>query len=210
MATTSRTGTLIATAVGIAIAAGVGYGMHKATKEHNEKRAVLSVIGDTTAQVRGGLKTPSPEALAKIEGNLGVVKAWSNAERAEATELYLVSARAILRRRADADRLMQKTLGSRAALAAHMNRAARRDTTWIRTATSLKRQVERDHFELDVQLKALAELLDSFPEANKPLAPHVQASLLMDAGLSKQARGEVLEEAKRASAELEKARRLEP
>lgn len=204
--TTSRTGTVIAAAVGIAIAAGVGYALHKATKERNEKRAVVSVVGDTTAQLRGALKTPSPEALAKIEGNLRVARTWSNPQLAEATELYLVSAREIMRRRADADRLKHKTVASRAALAAHMNRAARRDTVWIRTATSLKRQVEGDHFELDVQLKALADLLDSFPEANKSLAPHVQASLLLGADLSKQARREVLEEAKRALAELEKAR----
>jgi hypothetical protein len=208
MSTTYRTGTLIAAAVGVAIATGVGYGLYKATEERNEQRAVLSVIGDTTAQLRDALKTPSPEALAKIEGHLRVAKTWSP-ERAEATELYLLSARAILRRRADADWLVQKTLASRAALAAHMNRAGRRDTTWIRSATHLKRQVERDYFELDVQLKALADLLDSFAEANKPLAPHVEASLLMDAGLSKQARRDVLEQAKRASAELEKVRRLE-
>ena len=208
MSTTYSTGTLVAAALGVAIAAGVGYGLHNATEERNEKRAVLSVIGDTTAQLHDALKTPSPEALAKIEGHLRVAKTWSP-ERAEATELYLLSARAILGRRADADRLVQKTLASRAALAAHMTGAARRDTTWIRTATHLKRQVERDHFELDVQLKALADLLDSLPEANKPLAPHVEASLLMDAGLSKQARRDVLEQAKRASAELEKVRRLE-
>lgn len=206
--TTSRSGTLIAATVGIVIAAAVGYGLHKATKERNEKRAMVSVVGDTTVRLRDALKTPSPEALAKIDGDLRVAKTWGNAELGEATEFYLVSARAILRRRADADRFKQKAFASRAVLAAHMNRAARRDTTWIRAATDLKRQVERDHFDLDVQLKALADLLDSFPEANKPLAPHVQASLLLEAGLSKQARREVLEEAKQASTELEKVRRL--
>lgn len=204
----SRTGTLVVSAVGIAIAAGVGYGIHRATKERNEKRAVVSVVTETTTQLRGSLKAASPAALEKVEGNLRVAQSWSNAALADATEHYLIGAREILRRRAEADRLTQKAAASRAALAAHMTRAAHRGTAWIHTASALKKQVERDHFDLDVQLNALAELFDSLPEANKRLAPHVQATLLLDDDLRKQARREVLDEAKRAAAELEKVRNL--
>ena len=204
----SKIGTILAAAVGLAIAAVVGYGLHTANKKRNEARAVVSVVGETTLQLRGSLKQASPEALQKIEGNLRVAKSWSNHEISDATEIYLIGAREILRRRADADRLGQKAAASRAALARHMSHATRRNDWWFRTALDLKKQTERDHHDLDVQLKALAELLDTLPEAHKRLAPHVQASLLLEDGLRNQARREVAEEAKRASAELEKVRNL--
>ena len=142
------------------------------------------------------LKIPSREALEKIEGSLRVAQSWSNTELVQATEPYLVGAREILRRRADASRLTQKAAASRAALAAHIARAPRRDTPWIRAAMDLKKQVERDHFDLDVQLNALADLLDTLPEANKRLTPHVQALPSEDAR-RRDAREGVLAEAKR-------------
>ena len=204
----SKTGTVIAALAGIAIAAGVGYGLHKAAKKRSEARAVVSVVSETTTQLRDALKTPLPETLEKIEGNLRVTRAWSNAEIADATEIYLIGAREIVRRRAEATRYAQQAAASRAALAAHMNRAAHRDTPWIRTALDLKKQVERDHVDLDIQLKALAVLLDTLPDAHKRLAPHVAASLLLEDEFRKQARNAVLDEAKRASSELDKARSL--
>lgn len=206
--TISRTGTIVAASLGIAIAAGVGYAIHKAAKERNERRAVVSVVTDTTTQLRSSLKSVSRTALESIEGNLRVANAWSNAELADATEHYLIGAREILRRRAEADRLAQKAAASRSALAAHMTRAGHRGTSWIQGASTLKKQVERDHFDLNVQLEALADLLDTLPEANKRLLPHVQGTLLLEDDLRKQARREVLEEARRAAAELEKVRNL--
>ena len=113
-----------------------------------------------------------------------------------------------MRRRAEADRFAEKAAVSRAALMAHMNRASRRDPRWFHTAQELKRQVERDHFDLDVQLKALADLLDRLPEANKYLEPYVQASLILDDAAREDARRAVLQEAKTASAELDKTRAL--
>jgi hypothetical protein len=207
---TSRIATALVASLCIAVAAGVAYGIHKVTKERNEQRAVVSMVSDTTAYLRSSLKSASPEVLEKIEGSLRVTKTWNNAELAEATEEYLVGAREIMRRRADANRLTHKAAVSRAALVAHMQRSAGRDTPWIHTASMLKRQVERDHFDLDVQLKALADLFELLPHANKRLAPHVQASLLLQDEARKSAHREVLEEQKRASAELQKVRSLLP
>jgi len=205
---TTRIATLLVASVGLAIAAGVGYLLQKEARKRYEAHAVGSIVGDATAQLRSGLKTYSPEGLEKVEGSLREVRTWSNAQLADAAEQYLVGAREALRRRADANRLREKAAASRAALSAHMARAARRDTPWIRTALELKRQVERDYFDLDVQLGALADLLEGFPEANKHLAPHVQASLLLEDTVRKSAREAVLEEAKRARAELDKTRSL--
>jgi len=204
----SRTGTLVAAAAGIAIAAAVGYALHLSAKKRAEERALVSVLTEATAQLREVLKAPAPGAVEKIEGHLRVARSWSNAEAADAAEHYLIGAREIVRRRADSMRFAQKAAASRAALAAHMKRAGRRGASWLRTASDLKKQVERDHFDLDVSLKTLAELLDTLPDAHKRLAPHVQASLLLEDSARRQARTHFLEEAKRAAGELEKARML--
>lgn len=207
---TSRTATLVAAALGLVIAGAVGYGLYKAVKKRAEERAVVSVVSETTAQLREALKKPAAATAEQIEGNLRVAKSWSNVYMADAAEHYLIGAREIVRKRAEAARLAQKFAASRAALAAHMNHAARRDTTWIRTASELKKQVERDHFDLEITLNALAELLQSLPEAQKRLTPYVEASATLDDALRRQARDQALAEIKRASAELERARSLAP
>lgn len=206
----SRTGTLVATAAALAIAVAVGYALHLTAKKRAEERALVSVLTDATAQLRQVFKAPAPGALEKIEAGLRLTKDWSNAEVTDATQHYLIGAREILRRRADSLRFTEKAAASRAALAEHMKRAAgRRGGSWFRTASDLKKQVERDHFDLELSLKTLAELLDTLPDAHKRLAPHVQASLLLEDSARKEARAQVVEEARRAAGELEKARRLQ-
>lgn len=206
----SKPATLVAAAAAIAIAAVVGYGLHLTAKKRAEERAVVTVLSETTAQLREQLKAPAPGSADKIEARLQLTKGWSNAELADATQHYLIGAREIVRRRADSLRFSDKAASSRAALAAHMKRAgARRDTSWFRTASDLKKQVERDHFDLELSLKTLAELLDTLPDAHKRLAPHGRASLLLEDSVRREARDQVVAEAKRAAGELEKARRLD-
>lgn len=206
----SKLATALVAVVGIAIAGGVGYLLHKEARSRMEARAVVRVVGDATEQIKSAFKTVPPGALDKVEEGLRKAKGWSNAELAEATEHYLIGAREILRRRAEAERLTQKAAASRAELAAHMQNAGKRDPRWIRTATQLKKQVERDHFELEMQLSALATLLESLPEANKRLAPLVETSLLLEEPVRKRGYQGVIQEAKRARAELEKTRTLLP
>jgi hypothetical protein len=91
-----------------------------------------------------------------------------------------------------------------------MGRAAARDSSWIRTASRLKKQMEQDHFDLESSLNTLAELLQSLPQAQKRLEPYVAASLTLDDGLRAKARQQALDEAKRAAAELQRARSLAP
>ena len=207
---TPKTGTVVAAALGLVIAGGVAYGTHKMIKKRAEQRAVVSVVTETTAQLRDVLKTPSAEVAEKIDGNIRVARSWSNVYMADAAEHYLLGAREIARRRADAARATQRFAASRAALAAHMNRAGRRGTDWIRTASRLKKQVEDDHFDLETSLNALVSLLATLPEAQKRLEPYVEASVTLDDGLRKQARQRALDEVKRATLELEKARSLAP
>ena len=205
---TTRMASALVGAIGISIAAGVGYLLHKEGRQRSEARAVVTIIQGATVELERGLKMPSQEAVARVEVSLREAQGWHNAGLVQDTEPYLVGVREILRRRADASRLTQKAAASRAALTAHMLRSEHRDTPWIRAAMDLKKQVERDHFDLDVQLTALADLLGSLPEANKRLAPHVQASLLFEDAKRRNARDAVLAEAKRARDDLDKARAL--
>src|SRR6266850_1228469 len=128
---TSRVASALVASAGIAIAAFVGYNLYKAAKERSEQRAIVSLVRDTTTQIRSSLKAASPEALQTVEGRLRATKSWSNRVLADAAEQYLIGAREIMRRRAEADRFAQKAAESRAALSTHMSHAGSRDTSWI-------------------------------------------------------------------------------
>lgn len=207
---TPKTGTVVAAALGLVIAAGAGYGIHKQVKKRAERQAVVSIVTETTAQLAQALRAPTPEAAERIDGNIRVARSWSNVYMADAAEHYLIGAREIAKQRAEAARHERRFAASRAALAAHMHRAGARDGAWIRSASQLKKQVERDHFELETSLSALADLLRALPEAQKRLEPYVDASLTLDDGLRAKAREHALAEVKRAALELEQVRSLAP
>jgi hypothetical protein len=199
----------IIAAVVLAIAGATGYWGYAAKQKKQQQRAVAALLGDTTAQLRKALNAPPPPGLvAKIDGNLKAAKAPRDRELASAAELYIQGAREIVRRRGDQERLAREAAMSRRALTMHMAAASGRDTYWIRVATDLKKRVERDHFDLEVSLKALSELLLQLPEATKRLEPRVDHSLLLEEAERRNARERAQEAAKRAAEELEKVRRL--
>jgi len=202
-----RMAPLVAAALVIAGAL-IGYAMYSKYQMLRQERAVAALVGDTTTQLRQALTaTPTKEIFSRIDGNLRSLKAPRQPELADAAEHYILGAREIVRRRLDAARFAQQAAAGRQALTAHMNAAGgRRGEAWFRAALDLKKKVEREHFELDVTLKALYELLGSLPDAEKRLAPH--AALLLEERLRVQAREQARADAERAAAELEKVRRL--
>jgi hypothetical protein len=188
----------------------MGYTMYGRYQRLQEERAVTALVADTTTQLRQALTaTPTKEIFSRIDGNLQSLKAPRQPELADAAEHYILGAREIVRRRVDGARFAQQAAAGRQVLTAHMTAAGgRRGEGWFRTALDLKKRVERDHFDLDVTLKALYELLGSLPDAEKRLAPHVQPALLLEEPLRLQARDRARKDAERAAAELEKVRRL--
>ena len=186
----------------------IGYTMWGQHQKLQQERAVTALVSDTTTQLRQALTaTPTREMFSRIDGNLRSLKAPRQPELADAAEHYILGAREIVRRRLDAARFAQQAAAGRQALSSHMNAAGgRRGEAWFRTALDLKKKVEREHFELDVTLKALYELLGSLPDAEKRLAPH--RALLLEEPLRAQAREQARADAERAAAELEKVRRL--
>ncbi len=193
---------LIAAAAGLLVVAVAGVLIFRGHQQRTDKRQIEAMVADTTGQLR------SREIVARIDGHLQSVKSVRDGPLADAAEHYLLGAREIARRRADSDRLAGEAAASRRALASHMNRSGGRGTGWIRDAMDLKRKLERDHTDLGRALKALDELLYSLDDAKQRLAPHVDASLLLDDGALRAARARAQEEAKRAADELEKARRI--
>jgi hypothetical protein len=204
----SRTATLVAATLGLAIAAWVGYAMHQQARERGEQRAAAAMVAEATARLRDSARGPAAGTLEALEGDLKLARTWRNGALGDATEHYLIATREILRRRGEAERLAQRAAASRTALAMHMRRSARRNSAWIRTAAELKKTVEREHRELDVELTALAHLLETFPDTLKRIEPLVDAAILLDEGARLQAHRDVLAAASYASAELEKTRRL--
>jgi hypothetical protein len=202
---------LIGAAAGLLVVAVAGVFIFRGHQQRTEQRQIAALVADTTEQLRQALTNGSSrEIAARIDGHLQSAKSARGSPLADAAEHYLLGAREIVRRRADSDRLEREAAAGRRSLASHMNRSGRRDTGWIRDAADLKRRVERDHADLGRSLKALDELLYSLDDAKKRLAPHLDASLMLDDEALRAARARTQEEAKRAADELEKMRRIGP
>jgi hypothetical protein len=183
---------------------------YKKSQKLSQQNRVAELVRDTTEQLREALAPrPSAAIVARIDANLQAAKAPRDPQLAGAAEVYIVGAREIAKRRVEIERLLRQAAADRQALAGHLVRGARRNQAWFRDAMELKKRVERDHFELSITLKALDELLYTLPESQKQLAPHVAAGALLEESLRQEARKQAQEQAKRASLELEQARRLD-
>jgi len=192
------------------VGAVVGYTMWGQHQKLQQERAVTALIADTTTQLRQALTAaPTQEIFSRIDGNLRALKAPRQPELADAAEHYILGAREIVRRRSTARASRSSRREPPGAHRPHERRGRRpAREAWFRTALDLKKKVERDHFDLDITLHALYDLLGSLPDAEKRLAPHVQPALLLEEPLRVQAREQAREDAERAAAELEKVRRL--
>jgi hypothetical protein len=200
---------LVVAVLVLAMAGGTGYYLYAQKQKREQQRAVTALVSDTTENLRRALAgAASPELVGRLDGNLKAARAPRYPELADAAEHYIIGAREIVRRRSEAERLQREAAMSRRALAMHMGAASRRDGYWIRVASDLKKRVERDHFDLEVSLKALSHLLFTLPDAQKRLEPHVDAALLLDDGARRRAREQAEQAQKRAAEELERVRRL--
>lgn len=191
------------------LVAGTGYLAYLAAQKRSQQRHVKELVVDTTDKLRQVLGAKlAPDLVASLDANLQAAKAPRDPELADAAEHYILGAREIARRRADAERLSRQAAASRHALAAHMANASHRNAAWLNQAIALKKRVEDEHFNLSLSLKALDQLLYGFPDAEQRLAPHVGREVLIDASLRDTARKQAQDELRRASDDLERARRL--
>src|SRR5688500_45790 len=132
-----------------ALAAASGAWVYQGYRKQQQEHAIAAAVGDTTAKLRVALATPSREAAAAIEAQLGGIKQAGFSPLADAAQHYILGAHEIARTRAEGARLARAAAAGRQALSAHMRSAAgRRGDGWFRSAVDLKTQVERDHRDL--------------------------------------------------------------
>jgi hypothetical protein len=205
-----RSPKLIAIAVAALLVLAAGAWAYSAHQARKQREATIAFVREGTAELRKALGTGAgPQPVAAIDAAVAGLRGLGRPRRlelADASEQYLLSAKAIAQRRADATRLAPVAAASRRALESHMGGAARRDSSWIRDALELKKQMERDYFDQQSALKALDDLLWSLPEAQKRLVAALPEAVVLEEPLRLSAKQQALAELKRAEDELAKAR----
>lgn len=192
------------------VVAGLAYWFWAEQQKRVQHQAIALLVADATAQLRAPAGGAGAARMDSAIQALHAIGASRHRDFADAAEHYMIATRAIVQRRADAQRLAQEAAASRQKLRTHMSAAAHRDGGWIRDAAALKKSVEKDYFDLDLTLKALDDLLGSLPETQKRLAAYVEPSLLMDEKLREGARQRVQADLKRLAEDLQAMRSLQP
>jgi hypothetical protein len=196
----------------VAVALIAGWWAWTAHDSRSQHRVIAALVADTSTDMRSWLEgVPSKDQVVAAESRLEAFSAARKTRKrdfAAAAEVYLVAARALAQRRADAARLSEHAQGARRALVSHMSGAARRDEGWIRQATDLRRRVDQAYGDLKRTLDAVAELTFTMPDATRALAAYVPRSSLVDDAALDSAHKRAEQQAKAAGAEQEKAGRL--
>lgn len=196
-------------AVIVVLAAIVGVIAYKGHKKQLDETAIVAAVGESSLILREVLgEQPPADAAARLDAHLQRIKAAERTPLADAAEGYVLGAREIARRRAEAARLAAPAAAARQALLAHLAAGGRRNDAWFRTAGELKKRVENAHYELNAALKTLDSLIEGMDESRKALGPLVGDKALVAAAALGAAREGVREELKRSAAELERARQI--
>ena len=196
-------------AVVLVLAVVVAFIAYKGHKKKQDETAIVSAISESTLILREALGEQSPaDAAPRLNAHLQRIKAAERTPLADAAEGYVLGARAIARRRAEAARLVAPAAAARQALLAQLAAGGRRNDGWFKHVGELKKQVENAHYELNAALKTLDNLIDGTHESRTVLGPLVGEKLLVPASALNAARERVQEELKRSATELERARQI--
>jgi hypothetical protein len=207
----------IAAAILLAIVGTLFYGSYK--KQGLESRAV-SHVATATALLQEGIALPLEaqgtagkleehgRAVAKLLESLKREDAKRNRALADAAELYLVEALAMLRNRANAARMRAAASASRHALAGHMAAAGGRGPGWIQNALALKQRAERESFEYRNALRAYTGLLQGHHETQAKLRAARPGVKLLEEAQVRAAIKAAQDAEQQAVADLEKLRAL--
>jgi hypothetical protein len=203
--------------VALAVALGWLWGAKK-TRDL-ESSARVSIVA-TTALLREALALApdAPGAQAKIEEHGKAVAQYLAALRredsdrnralAEAAELYLVDAQAMLRNQANAVQARGTSAASRRALVAHISHAGGRGAGWIDQALALKGRTERYYFEYRTAMGAFADLLKAHRDTQDKVRAALPAAPLLEAAVVDGAYQRARQAEEQAAAELERIRQM--
>ncbi len=131
-----------------------------------------------------------------------------NRALAEAAELYLVDAQAMLRNQANAVRARGASAASRRALTAHISHASGRGAGWIDQALALKGRAERYYFEYRTAMGAFADLLKAHRDTQDKVRAALPAAPLLEAAVVDGAYQRARQAEEQAAAELERIRQM--
>jgi hypothetical protein len=181
----------------------------KGHKKKQDETAIVAAVAESTLLLQETLGAAPPgDAVARLDTHLARIKAAEKTPLADAAEDYVLGAREIARRQADARRLAPQTAVARQALLAHLAAGGRRTDAWFKHAGDLKKRVENAHYELGVPLKTLDSLLDGMQESRKRVGPLTGEKLVISSEALSKARQHVQDELKRSATELERARQI--
>jgi hypothetical protein len=203
--------------VALAVALGWLWGAKKTRDLESSARG--SIVATTALlQEALALSPDAPGAHAKIEEHGKAVTQYLAALRredssrnralAEAAELYLVDAQAMLRNQANAVQARGASLASRRALTAHISHAGGRGAGWIDQALALKGRTERYYYEYRTSMGAFADLLKAHRDTQDKLRAALPAAPLLEAAVVDGAYQRARQAEEQAAAELERIRQM--
>lgn len=199
---------------------GIAYWAYSDYKKRQLQDAVLALVTDATAQVRGALQAPDfhagePDrleshfkALGSATQRLSGLEGWRNAPLADAAQQYLDEAHALLRRLMALQRARDAALGGVNAITEHIRAARGRSSDWIRDAIALRQQMDRDYFDYRLAEGGLQKSLQTLPEARSRLAPLAAATPLIDDRPIAEARSRLTAQSAQLARQVEAARIL--
>ena len=201
----------------LAVALGWLWGAKKTRDLESSARGSIAAT-TSLLQESLALSPDAPDALARLEAHAKAVGQFLEALRredakrnralAEAAELYLVDAQAILRNQTNATRARAAALASRRALTAHMNHAAGRGQGWIDQAVALKARTERDNFDYRTSLGAFADLLNAHRDTQDKVRAALPAARLLEDAERAAAFKRAKDAEQQAAADLERLRQM--
>jgi hypothetical protein len=205
------------------VATAAGYWAYSEYRKRELHERVAALVSDTTGRLRATLSEGSAgnnlaQFIRRVEdhateidrrlADLRTNSAVANRALVDAAELYGVSAREILRRRASSERYRAEFNESMQRLLGLMKEAGRRSNEWIGQAIRARERAERDYANYRGAIDSFGTLLDSLPAMQAKLAPPLDPALLLQEKLRITAKEQALSAAGAAESEIREARRL--
>jgi hypothetical protein len=201
----------------------LGYWGFREYGERSLRAAVAALVSDTSARLRdalaGDARAADPaDAARRLDEQAGAVeqrlaalhrlRAAPDRALVGAADLYMVTAREVLRRTASSQRYREAFVASTRTLRALGETAGHRSGAWITQTIAAKERAERDYSDYRGAVDATATLLESLAEPRERLARQVDPSVLIEEKLRVEALARARGAGKRAADALDQARRL--
>jgi len=213
---------IITAATAVLFLAVLAYGAYAAHQKRELRARVVEIVADSSRKLDetlganiavppAGLGERLEAGVARIDGSLQKLRALParrDPELVDAADPYVASVLEVLRRQAGAARHRVRFVQDREALEAHMARVGARSETWIAEAIRLKKQLEQDHYDYQLTVTSLGNMLGGLIDARRTIALQLPAVPLPEEAAIDRARARSLAAAGTAKDELEKARRL--